>query len=61
VNGKPIAFEDESLTDLLDKLSLSKQPCAVEVNNELVPHAKRKDFTLQDGDTIEIVTLVGGG
>ena len=49
------------LTDLLRALRLSDQPCAVEVNKEVVPRRAHADSTLHEGDKIEIVTLVGGG
>ncbi len=42
-------------------MNLSDQLCAVEVNKELVPHKERNTFVLQEGDRVEIVTLVGGG
>ena len=35
--------------------------CAVEVNRALVPRARHAERRLEDGDRVEIVTLVGGG
>ena len=62
VNGKEIEYDSSmQLTDLLDDLEVSNQLCAVEVNSTLVPHHDRDNYTLGDGDIIEIVTLVGGG
>ncbi len=62
VNGIEIKIENQvQLQAILAQLNLSKQLCAVEVNNKLVPHKDRDTFTVQDGDTIEIVSLVGGG
>lgn len=62
VNGEPREIEDGAmLTDLLLALRLSDQPCAVEVNKEVVPRRAHADSTLREGDKIEIVTLVGGG
>ena len=53
----------ESLTvaDLLDVIGKSTTPCAVERNGQLVPWRERGDVQLETGDSIEIVTLVGGG
>jgi thiamine biosynthesis protein ThiS len=42
-------------------MNLSKELCAVEVNKKLIPHKERDEYILQDGDDIEVVTLVGGG
>jgi thiamine biosynthesis protein ThiS len=35
--------------------------CAVEVNRQLVPKKQHESQELKDGDSVEIVTLVGGG
>jgi sulfur carrier protein len=35
--------------------------CAVEVNLALVPRSRHAERRLDDGDRVEIVTLVGGG
>ena len=62
VNGQSMQFdEDIHLTFLMEQLGYSNKPCAVEVNQTLVPHHKRAIHVLSSGDTIEIVTLVGGG
>ena len=54
---------DEKLTveTLLIARGLSEKPCAVEVNKILVPKADHAGRILEDGDILEIVTLVGGG
>lgn len=62
VNGEPHeAPRDATIADLLDRLSLARTACAVEVNRELAPRATHGNHTLADGDEVEIVTLVGGG
>jgi thiamine biosynthesis protein ThiS len=35
--------------------------CAVERNLEIVPKPDYRTLKLQEGDSIEVVTLVGGG
>ena len=62
VNGQSMQFdEDIYLTLLMEQLGYANKPCAIEVNQKLVPHHKRESHVLSSGDTIEIVTLVGGG
>jgi|TARA_B100000959_G_scaffold234529_1_gene252376 thiamine biosynthesis protein ThiS len=61
VNGKKLDIENMQLHDLLVRMELANQLCAVEVNKTLVPHKEREACELQDGDIVEIVTLVGGG
>ncbi len=53
--------EHTTVALLLEQHGLALQPVAVEVNSEVVPRAEHAEFKLQDGDRIEVVTLVGGG
>lgn len=61
INGKTQNYKEMTLRELLADLRLESSVCAVEVNNKLIPHNEKDKYILQDGDTIEIVTLVGGG
>ncbi|MEM7755448.1 MAG: sulfur carrier protein ThiS [Planctomycetota bacterium] len=53
--------EGTTVDDLIARLGLAESICAAEVNKSVVPRAERADKKLQTGDTVEIVTLVGGG
>ena len=46
---------------LLAARGLADRPCAVEVNKALIPKAQHGTTVVNEGDTVEIVTLVGGG
>jgi len=61
VNGKNVEVKNLQLSELLAQMNFTKQLCAIEVNKRLVPHKERDAYKLQDGDIVEIVTLVGGG
>ncbi len=62
VNGQPqTATDGASIADLIEQLKLTARHVAVEVNLELVPRAAHADHILKEGDSLEIVTLVGGG
>jgi thiazole synthase len=50
-----------TLATLLEQLGFDRRRIAVEVNREVVPQARHDEHTLRSGDTVEIVTLVGGG
>jgi thiazole synthase len=50
-----------TVAGLLRLLSKDPRKLAVEVNLDVVPSAQHEEFLLKDGDTVEIVTLVGGG
>ena len=62
VNGEPVALPTGStLAELLRRLSLEGRPVAVEHNRRVVPRAEHGSVHLNHGDTLEIVTFVGGG
>lgn len=62
INGTPTTVPPPcSVAALLDRLGLAGQACAVEVNRRLVPKRDHAAVALAEGDTIEVVTLVGGG
>lgn len=50
-----------TVAELLGELNLLGRPCAVEVNKQLVAKSQHTTRQLADGDTVEVVTLVGGG
>lgn len=62
VNGETRELPDHaSVQDLIAELGLNDAVCAAEVNRSVVPRSTRERHILQDGDVVEIVTLVGGG
>jgi thiamine biosynthesis protein ThiS len=62
INGETTDVPDGlSVAGLLEELGKDPVHCAVEVNRELCRRAKHIDTPLNQGDTVEIVTLVGGG
>ena len=50
-----------TILDLLKQLNITTRHIAVEVNLNIVPFESHGDLKLQDGDQLEVVTLVGGG
>src|SRR5688572_8842345 len=62
VNSQPRQFpEPLTVAELLASLKLDPRRVAVEVNRDVVPRAQHEEHRLKDGDTVEVVTLVGGG
>lgn len=62
VNNQPRELPDAAtLADLIRECGLEGGPCAAEVNKSLVPKRQHAEHRLRDGDTVELVTLVGGG
>ncbi len=62
VNGEPReAPPGTTVAALLEELGIPTRGSAVERNRDLVPRRQHAETTLEPGDRIEIVTLVGGG
>jgi sulfur carrier protein len=62
VNGKPVELPQPTpLLDYVRSLGAEPQAIAVEVNGDILPRETYSDRTLQDGDVVEIVRMVGGG
>ena len=50
-----------TIAELLVEAGIRTRLVAVEVNLEIVAHEEHAAHPVQAGDTIEVVTLVGGG
>lgn len=62
VNGEQIDVAGScTIAGLLEKLQISLERVAVEVNLDIVPKAQYNDHLLSAGDKVEIVQFVGGG
>ena len=62
VNGEPVETENEmTIKRLLESVDVPPNYLAVEVNQEVVPREEHETQLVNDGDEIEVVTLVGGG
>ncbi|MEM9167143.1 MAG: sulfur carrier protein ThiS [Planctomycetota bacterium] len=62
LNGEPYdVAEGTTLEGLIATLGLADAACAAEVNGSVVPKHQHPQSALQPGDTVELVTLVGGG
>jgi len=62
VNGK--ATEVPEGTDLLGLLALqgvASELVAIELNETMVPRAKREGVALKDGDVVELLKMIAGG
>ena len=62
LNGEQRELSDGlSVADLVAHLELRPEQVAVERNGELVRRGEQAEARLQEGDVVEVVTLVGGG
>jgi sulfur carrier protein len=62
VNGRRVELDGPTgLLSYLEKLGVSPRAVAVELNGEILERAGYANATLDDGDVVEIVRMVGGG
>ena len=61
INGEEYQYENKQLTAVLEELNYDKTRIAVEINEEIVPKGCYDATILKDGDTVEVVSFVGGG
>ena len=61
VNGELLDIAGKTITEYLAGTAYDPKRIAVERNGEIVFKAHYSDTLLADGDSIEIVSFVGGG
>ena len=61
VNGTELDIAGKTLTEYLATTNYDMKRIAVERNGDIVPKATYAETVLKDGDSIEIVSFVGGG
>ena len=62
MNGQSRELEPgTTVARLIEALKMQPRYLAVERNFELVPRTRHAECVLEDGDKLEVVTLVGGG
>lgn len=61
VNGVELDIAGKTIAEYLASTNYDPKRIAVERNGDIVPKAKYGETILQDGDSVEIVSFVGGG
>jgi sulfur carrier protein len=62
VNGKPVSCPPgTTLPQLLQQLDLNPRLIAIEYNGEILHRQYWQETLTNEGDRLEIVTIVGGG
>ena len=62
INGQTVELEQPTpLMSYLEQLGVNARSIAVEHNGEIIPRTSFVHVTLREGDTVEIVRMVGGG
>ncbi|MBS3106504.1 sulfur carrier protein ThiS [Candidatus Woesearchaeota archaeon] len=61
INGEERTLAAKTVADVIDHLQLKPEQVVVELNKNIVKREEYGKTDVKDGDTLEIVTLVGGG
>lgn len=61
INGQELELAGKNLAQYLDEHGYNRKRLAVEKNGEIVPKAQYEETILKDGDSLEVVSFVGGG
>lgn len=63
INGKTVTVGDkiETVQHLLQAQNLHERVVIVELNKNILQKEEHSDACLKDGDTLEVVSFVGGG
>ena len=61
VNGETRTCNSAQLTDVLQQLGFNLRLVAVEYNGEILHRQFWAETQIQQGDRLEVVTIVGGG
>ncbi|MDU4327454.1 MULTISPECIES: sulfur carrier protein ThiS [unclassified Clostridium] len=62
VNGSEMNFKNiNNIIELLDKLKVNKDRVVIELNGVIVSKEDFGNVNLNEDDTIEVISFVGGG
>lgn len=61
INGEELNIAGKTVAEYLATTSYDSKRIAVERNGEIVPKAQYGETVLKDGDSLEVVSFVGGG
>ena len=62
INGEDLEIDNQSTAaTLITQLGYQDQRIALEVNEAIISKSKHVEFTLNEGDQVEIIKAVGGG
>ena len=61
INGEELNITGKTVAQLLAESGYDIKRVAVELNGDILPKAQFDSTVLQDGDSVEVVSFVGGG
>ena len=61
INGEELNIAGKTVAEYLATTKYDPKRIAVERNGDIVPKAQYGETILKDGDSVEVVSFVGGG
>jgi sulfur carrier protein len=61
INGENLDIVGKSVAEYLNSAGYDLMRVAVELNGDVVSKAQYSDTVFKDGDSVEVVSFVGGG
>ena len=61
INGEELNIAGKTVAEYLATTKYDPKRIAVERNGDIVPKARYGETVLKDGDSVEVVSFVGGG
>lgn len=61
INGEEMNLAGKTVSEYLAFANYDPKRIAVERNGDIVPKSQYAQTVLQDGDSVEVVSFVGGG
>ena len=61
INGEDLCVAGRTVSDYLNSVGYDLVRVAVELNGNIVPKAQYANTIFKDGDSVEVVSFVGGG
>jgi len=61
INGEKMNVAGKNIAEYLSESGYDLKRVAVELNGDILPKSQYADTLLKDGDSVEIVSFVGGG
>ena len=61
INGESLELAGKTVAEYLTQTDYDRNRIAIERNGEIVPKAAYDETVLEDGDSLEVVSFVGGG
>jgi len=61
INGKLLDIAGKTVAEYLCTAGYDVKRIAVELNGDILPKSQYESYVLTDGDSVEIVSFMGGG